>query len=391
MRTTVIAAFVALTAAVAAFGQTSTVYLQNQESTSFYYIVDPKELEGLTPGSPQLATRVAGFFAEKSAAPTLATLKPGAEAKLAGLADGAHLLVGFFSVDDQDDFPVRVIALQADSRIGERFYALFASPAQLSVPRGVGRLVQFARSVPDKAAAAAAATPGAAAGTTTATAAPAQGTASPASKPASPAADATTAAAAASDVTVAAAAPRAPRPALRTVAAFSAAYAPESFTREKRGDFSVLPISESRAWSLTGTRLASLSAGSDSEGLRIRLSAPGGFSESVSYFFYVFTSRENGSPNGVTLELSPRASGPRGACLLWKIAAPEPGVIGTVTTTDTAVEVSLSADEVERDVLGTGTGSVSVDLTAAWYDRALGTWEEFYYTTFTSDEVPVIR
>jgi hypothetical protein len=357
MKTAVITAFVALCACGLAFGQTSTVTLQNQESTAFYYMVDPTALDGLTAGSPLLATKVAEFFGAQSDDQQFSLLAPGAEAKLESLSDGTHLLVGFFAQEDQDQFPVRVVSLQSDSRVGERFYAVFATPSQLSVTRGVGRLEKFARE-PAPTAAAASAQPSA-------------------SQPA----------VAASGEPAASAQP-ATRADLVQIASFSRNYAPESFTRERPDGFAVLPIAESRAWSLTGSRISSVSGVLDGTGLRLSLSVQGGFSESVSYFFYVFGARAPGRKNVLTLELQPRADGGRGACLLWQQGASAPRVLGTVTSAGTTVEADIPADDVARDILGVGSNGVSVDLTAGWYDRALGTWEEFYYTTFTSEQIP---
>jgi hypothetical protein len=32
-----------------------------------------------------------------------------------------------------------------------------------------------------------------------------------------------------------------------------------------------------------------------------------------------------------------------------------------------------------------------VDLTAGWFDHAVGSWEEFYFTTFSMADIPVRR
>jgi hypothetical protein len=364
MRTPMIAAILALCACGLAVAQAPTVSLQNQESVTFYYVVDPTDLSGLTAGSPLLGTKVAAFFAAQPDDLQFASLAPDSEVKLSGLADGTHLLVGFFTPEDEGQVPVRVVSLQADSRVGERFYAIFASPAQLTVPRGVGRLAALGRKP------ATAEESSTAAATQTSAAATAE------------VADRTSAT---TEATAKAAAARAD---LVPIASFSRAYAPESFTRERSDGFAVLPLSASRAWSLTGSRISSVSGVLDGTGLRLALTAPGGFSESVSYFFYVFGARTMGRKNILTLELQPRADGARGACIMWHQGSSTPRVIGTVSSSGTTVEADIPADDVAREILGVGGNGVSVDLTAGWYDRALGTWEEFYYTTFTSDQIP---
>ncbi len=367
MTRTMIAALVAFFATGLAFGQTSTVSLQNQESSAFYYVVDPKDLAGLTAGSPLLATKVAEFLSVQGDDVQFSTLAPDAEVKLDGLSDGTHLLVGFFAQEDQDQFPVRVVSLQADSRVGERFYAVFASPSQLSVPRGVGRLAKFSRQT---------ATTQTAGAQTASSSTTAAASASTPQNTASVGPD------------TASAAPASARADLSPIASFSRAYTPESFTRERSDGFAVLPIAESRAWNLTGSRISAVSGVLDGTGLRLALSVPGGFSESVSYFFYVFGARTAGRKNVLTLEVEPRADGARGACIMWRQGTSAPRVLGTVISSATTVEVDIPADEVARGVLGVWSNGVSVDLTEGWYDRAVGTWEEFYYTTFTSDQIP---
>ena len=143
MRKTILTILIAACLCGTASAQTSSVTLENQEGSTFYYIIDPRDLDGLTAGSPLLSAKVAEFFASKSDDTAFATLAPGKEANISSLADGTHLLLGFFAVEGLADFPVRVLSLVADSQIGNRFYAVFASPALMSVPRGQGRLAEF--------------------------------------------------------------------------------------------------------------------------------------------------------------------------------------------------------------------------------------------------------
>ena len=355
----IVAAMAALTCTLA-FGQSPSVTLQNQEDSTFYYVVDPKELAGLTAGSPLLASRVAGYFSTTDSAVTFAALAPQAAATLNDLSEGVHVLVGFFAQLDADTFPVRVVSLQADSTVGERFYAVFASPAQLSVPRGIGKLAQFARPGGGTAVASAAGTtPSAGTGAQSGgTAVTATGTAAQPS-----------AAAGSGDT------------ALADIATFSAAYDPGVFTRESRGGFTVLPIAESRSWKQTGTRIASLQGSMDSSGLKLAMIVPGGFTPSVSYFLYMFDARAAGRENPVTLEIQPAARPDRGACILWQKGA-APRLLGTVQTSGSLVELDVGADELASGAFAAAGSAPTVDLTVGWYDKALGVWEEFYYTTF---------
>jgi hypothetical protein len=363
-KTMIIAAAAAFSCALA-FGQGPSVVLQNHENTTFYYVVDPRELAGLSAGSPLMASTVAGYFSATGDGAAFSALPPQAETRLAGLAVGAHLLVGFFAPADSDDLPVRVLALQADSSLGERYYGIFASPAQLTVHRGVGRLAQFPRSgsaeisaagtAPDTQAGAGSRDTDGGKGATHA-----EGS-QPGTRVVQSAADSST---------------------LPVIATFAAVYDPVVFTRETREGFAVLPISESRSWKQTGTRIASVQGTVDSAGLKLVLNVRGGFSPSVSYFLYVFDTRSAGTENPLTLEIEPLARGDRGACILWQKGTAAPRLFGTVKTGETSLEVDVSADELGSGAF-VGAGSApTVDLTAAWYDKALGMWEEFYYTTF---------
>ncbi len=118
MKKTLIFAAAAAFSCALAFGQGPSVVLQNHENSTFYFVVDPQELAGLAAGSPLMASTVAGYFAAAEDDGTFSALSPQAEARLSGLATGTHLLVGFFEQPDGDEFPVRVLALQADSTRG---------------------------------------------------------------------------------------------------------------------------------------------------------------------------------------------------------------------------------------------------------------------------------
>jgi hypothetical protein len=368
MKRTILLAAAAAFSCAMAFGQGPSVSLQNQEDSTFYYVVDPQELAGLSAGSPLLASKVAGYFAAADKGVTFRTLAPQAVVKLTDLADGSHLLVGFFAQMDADVFPVRVMAVQSDTSVGDRFYAVFASPAQLSVRRGVGKLSPFGSPAGTTVAAAAGTTPettpsGSTAATTT-SANPDGGT-TPSGQDAGAAA-------------------------IPAIATFAAAYDPAVFTRESKGSFTVLPIDQSRSWTQTGTRIASLQGEIDASGVKLVINAPGGFSPSVSYFLYVFDARTPGGENPLTLEIEPLARGDKGACILWQKGAGAPRLLGTVKTSATAVELDVGQDELATGAFAPAGSSPTVDLTAAWYDKALGMWEEFYYTTFPAP-VPATR
>jgi hypothetical protein len=136
---------VAIAAALPACAQTSSVTLQNQEAAVFWYAVDPPGLEDLSVGSRQLAARVQEYFAQESEDFPFRALAPDTPAVLTGLPAGAHLVVGFFLVEGEEELPVRAFSVQVDPGAGDRFYALFSGPALLTIRRGAGRLANLER------------------------------------------------------------------------------------------------------------------------------------------------------------------------------------------------------------------------------------------------------
>ena len=85
MKGAIIAAGIFVACCAAVFGQAPIVTLQNQESSPFYYVIDPEALAGLSAGSPQLATRVADFFAASEGTPAFVSLAPDGQVRIEGL------------------------------------------------------------------------------------------------------------------------------------------------------------------------------------------------------------------------------------------------------------------------------------------------------------------
>ena len=363
-RTLILAALLLASAWV--FAEGSTVTLQNQESATFWFSVDPKELSDVAIGSRQLAEKVAAFFAEKTDSFPFRPLASDSQLTLEGLAEGPHLLVGFFDVEGASELPVRAFAVQVDAGSGDRFYALFSGPALLSVPRARGRLVNLARAMaPAEAAPAAEA---AAARVENAEAVPAE----PAEE----------------QPPQAKVAAVEPAPAERApIASFSPTYSPVVFTRESRGAFTVLPISQSRYWEEEGTRLDSLDGTIGDGTLRLSLKSANGFSRDVSYFFYLFSSRTLGKENATTIELLPLAKQGKGACVLWQRsagdgeAAAAAWIIGSVSASEKACDLEIDVSSLPAELVAALGENPSIDLCSCRYDAQSGVFEEFYFTT----------
>ena len=346
MRTTMVAVILLSFAGALAVAQSPQITLENQESADFYYVVDPQALAGVTLGSANLTSKVASFFADKADTPAFSKVASGEEAHISGLSDGTHLLVGFFAEPEMDQFPVKAMSLQADSRIADRYYALFEDPPLLKSPRGQGRLAAFAR--PGGTAGSAAATGGGEAG------GGAAGGGAAASVPQ-----------------------------LNTIATFPASFQPATFTRESAGSFTVLPIAQSRFWGMSGTRISAVDSRYDSGRLSLAIEVPSGFSASVSYFLYIFSDRQAGTNNRFTLELRPVTPVNKAACLLWQAGASAPSIVGTVSIRGDTVQLDLDQADLPRDLQTALGPATTADLTSCWYDKAHSSYEEFAFATLT--------
>jgi hypothetical protein len=391
-RRTLVLAILFLSAALG-FAESSTVTLQNQEPATFWFSVDPKELSDVAIGSRQLAEKVAAFFMEDTGSFPFRPLAPDSQLTLEGLTEGPHLLVGFFDVEGASELPVRAFAVQVYAGSGDRFYALFSGPALLSVPREGGRLANLGKAMAPAEAAPAAEEVAAAevAAVEPAAVEPAQAEAASAELALAEQAPAEQALAEQAEAAppleavaaAEAAAPVEPAP----IASFSPTYSPVVFTRESRGGFVVLPISQSRYWEEPGTRLDTLN-GSIADGvLRLSIRTASGFSRDVSYFFYLFAARTLGKENALTIELLPLAREGQGACVLWKKnagsgqPAAAPQIIGSVSVSADVCDVEISLDTLPEGVMADLGENPSIDLCSCRYDSPSAVFEEFYYTT----------
>jgi hypothetical protein len=411
MKRTVVVSTVLLLASALAFAESSTVTLQNQEGATFWFTVDPKELSDVAIGSRQLAEKVAAFFAEQTDSFPFRPLAPDSQLTLEGLAEGPHLLVGFFDVEGEGSLPVRAFSVQADKGPGDRFYALFSGPALLTVPREGGRLANLA-----KAKAPAEAVPAQQAGeqppqaevasvevgaveVAPAEAAPAELVAgeqppaeqlpeeqTPIEQAPEDQAPLEQAEASPPQELVAATEEAAPIE-LPPIASFSPTYSPVVFTRESRDSFTVLPIAQSRYWEQEGTRLDSLSGTIGDGTLRVSLRSANGFSRDVSYFFYLFAARTLGKENATTIELLPLAKEGQGACVLWQRGAGEGGaaaaarIVGSVSVIENVCDLEIDVSGLPPEIVADLGDNPSIDLSSCRYDARSGVFEEFYYTT----------
>jgi hypothetical protein len=392
----------------------TSVTLQNEESVWFYFVLDPAELVGLTPSSPLLDSKVAGFFAKGSSSFPFTMLGPNTSLTLQGLSEGAHLLVGFFASPDSGGYPVRAIGVSVDRRLSQRFYGIFSDPPLLTLQPGKGLLANFkapvAEAAPKPQPAAAPQTPQAQPGEPSVAAPLAQppvtppaaapqtqappaqptdgGTQIPAApQTVSPALQASTAA----SVTTAppAASPPPAREPLAEIAHFSPTFSPVVFTREAGKDFSVHPISESRYWNRNGTRIAAVSGSRSYDALVLQITSSSGFSKDVSYFFYLFSSRTLGQENSYTVEIKPIVAGRTGGiALLWKKGQKLPLSIGKVEIDDFSCLFTAQRADIP-DELNTNMGDdASADFTAGYFDAPAGMYEEFYYVTLPLSGFP---
>jgi len=384
--------------------QGTTLSLQNQENAWFYFLIDPAEIRGLTPSSPSLPGKVAQFFGKESEEFPFTALQPLAGIKVEGLSQGTHLLVGFFAFEDRDEFPVRVVSLQVDGRMGERFYPIYSDPVLLSVSREKGRLIRFARKDTTKPAAqsvvkeetpavkeepaavkpAASPTVAMTAGTETAAAKPttAEKTVEPASTKPEPA---TELPAAAKPAAVAA---EGKADAFPPIASFTKAYQPEFFTREDGDGLHVLDIAESQCWGKPGTGLQEVRVTLKDGILRLTVLSQAPFAQNVSYFLYAFSDRKPGSVCPFTVEVKPVGKTGPGVAVLWEKDAKEPLLYGETAAEGNTITVLLDVSALPDRFWQKAGQEPSFDLTSCWFDSDAKTYEEFYLTSFSVSDIP---
>ncbi len=325
-----------------------SLLLMNPEDAPFYYVLDPPELSGLDPADAVFIGRLYEYFTEdsESAGQTFKALLPGDVRKIEEVPAGFHLLVGFFALEGEKEYPVRVLRLQSGGGIEERFYTIYKEPSLIVIRTGIGRLKRF------------------------------------------------------SSERFAAEAERVPaRLAIRIdnnyedwenipyLTVFSADFHPASFTRERSGKvFEVLPLRFAQYWDQGGTHLNEIKTAVDIEHLYLFCSTHSGINDNLSIFLYFHGERASESENRVTLEILPSSIEP-GLVVLWE-KEKAPIVIGSVASGRFFIEAEIDKTELYR-ALGPDLGArPSLDITTSYFDRASGVYEEFFFTTLFLDDIP---
>ena len=132
---------------MAVLAQANTVVIQNAENAVFHYVLDPPELTVFDVSASIFQNVVYDYFAEAPAAEDdfagFTKLASGNSVRLENLSEGKHLLVGFFVMPGEREFPVRVISLQAGGDMDERTYQIFSEPRFLAARAGRGRIANY--------------------------------------------------------------------------------------------------------------------------------------------------------------------------------------------------------------------------------------------------------
>ena len=356
-------------------GQNATVVIQNAEQASFYYVLDPPELTAFDTASVIFENVVYDYFAQAPEAANGFTgfeeLAPGQALSLDDLAEGKHLLVGFFVMPGQIVFPVRVITLQVGGGLDERTYRIFSEPAVISARAGRGRISDYAP-IPPEAGAEVAET--ARAGARAAAAQPVP------------------------------AAPSAKRGVFRfridnqyddweaipTFLSFPADRTLPSFTREQYGgDFEVLPIDQSRHWGSAGTALNEIKVVNNLEAVYLYISTHTALSPNVSIFLYFHSDRDlrrAGATNDFTMELVPAKATEPGLVVLWERER-KPVIVGTLASGSFFLEAKIDKDLL-YDIQAAKPEITFFDLTTSYFDRQELAYEEFYIASIPLAGIP---
>ena len=362
------------------FADGFAVLLENAEAEDFYYTLDPPELAGFNPVGSVFSGILYDYFTEKGAEAAEAEfllLEAGGTVRLSDLAEGSHLVVGFFALPGKTLYPVRVVRIQAVGGIEERFYSLYADPSAFSAKAGLGQLRGYA--FPDSARAAAVPVP---------------------SEEEAPAADAGGMIAAA-EVPAQSEAGKAifidnsyeDWETVPFLAGFAENFAPLSFTREEYGrDFQSLPLNSAKYWQSGGTALSEIKAVAAAERLYLFSSTRSAIAENLSIFLYIHSRAESGRENSVTLELIPASAYEPGLVVLWERGR-EPRLVGRLFSGSFFLEAEIDMAPVRQALSRTLAGSPSqedlrVDLTSCYFDRGSLSYEEFFFSSLSLMDVP---
>ena len=374
--TFLVGALIAATAGLL-WGQSSTVVIQNADAESFHYVLDPPELTAFETATSVFKNVVFDYFAQ---APVegeeftgFSDLAPGESVVLKELAEGKHLLVGFFVIPGQMGFPVRVITLQAGGGLDERTYRIYSEPALITARAGRGRISQYAPIPPQPVARAPEGT---------------QAGAGPVASAAAPAPAASTE----------------QRgffgfridnqyedwEAIPPFLSFPADRSLPSFTREQYGgEFEVLPIDKSRHWGSQGTSINEVKAVNNLDAVYVYISTHTALSPDISVFLYFHTEqnlRRTGATNRFTLELLPAKAEEPGLVILWEKER-KPTIVGTLASGSFFLEARIDKDLL-YDIQTAKPQITFFDLTTSCYDRQELAYEEFYIASIPLAGIP---
>jgi len=351
---------------VCGHGQPYSVLLNNPEPSTFHYVIDPPELSNLDPNGTIFLGILYDYFADTGAVTRFQALPPGATQRIEGLTAGSHLLLGFFAPAGAQEYPVRILGLQAGGGIEERYYTIYGEPSLMAAKTGRGRLKDF--------------TPLEKGG-----------------RPAAEVAGRETPPGPVSPVSQVQPAGQVPIridnsyedwESVPFLASFTADYAPGYFTRERfAGKFETLALDQSQHWPDGGTRLSEVKGLAAGERLYLFCSAHTAISGNLSVLLYFHNLRKPGSENSVTLELVPASAAQPGLAVLWQ-KGKQPEIVGSLSSGTFFMEAEVDFRPVQA-ALGSSPGvRSSFDLTASYFDKAAGAYEEFFFTTLYLDDIP---
>ncbi len=333
------------------FGETYSVLLNNPEESSFYYVLNPPELNGFDPAGSVFLGILYDYFADDTAETEFKEIPPGTSVRVEGLSRGTHLLLGFFAVPGKAELPVRVVRILTGGGIDERFYTIYKEPSLINVRISRGRLKNFFLSS------------------------------------------------------------RAPRmegvkdiitgfgisidnryedwEQIPYLAEFSESFSPISFTREQYGSsFETFPIGQARHWREGGTQLNEIKAVDYKDKLYLYCSTRSAISDNLSIFLYFHGDRTASKENRVTLELLPARADKPGLAVLW-VKGKEPALVGRLASGSFFLEAEIFIEKVYQALEDRSFSDLTTfDLTASYYDNIEIVYEEFFFATLSVKDIP---
>jgi hypothetical protein len=169
-------------------------------------------------------------------------------------------------------------------------------------------------------------------------------------------------------------------------AVFSEGYLPIFFKKQGLGSINYVPIKHSLFWGKGGTPINQVKLYVADDYLYIYFSSFSHMTTGLSYYLYLFKSRNKKEQNKYTIELIIDEMADTSRVILWQKERDKYEVIGELKNTSFCLEARVELSKLPlpiKDIIS----SCSFDLTSSYFDSKLKLYEEFFFTTIYGKDI----